>query len=202
MKIIVVLLMILTCPIFAVGDNRGITINMNIKQCSWGDINLSNRLDMYISTIDHIPIQTNEKVFNSFNNSCNTATFRDLLTFGKENGDDFIVDVVIDRIDLEKRKVSVFPRLITRYRVYAVISGTMRIVDVDNERLLKMKNIELEFKTKDRWQVVDDNPDDPGLHISADRKLVIMRELEDRTAEELYQEIIQLARGLETQSEG
>jgi len=202
MKTLLVLVLMIVCPIIAICDNDGITVNMKIRKCSWGDINLSDRLDMYMSTIDNIPIKTNEIIHNGSSSSFQTSTFRELLASGKESGDDFVVDVVIDRIDLEKRKVSIFPRIISRYRVYAVISGTLRIVDVDNEQLVKMKDIEVEFKTKDRWQVVDDNPDDPGLHISADRKLIIMRELEDRTAEELYLEIIQLAQEVEIQSEG
>ncbi|MFH2036170.1 MAG: hypothetical protein ABIJ45_07195 [Candidatus Zixiibacteriota bacterium] len=202
MKTLLAVLIILVWPIGAIGGNNGIAVNMNIRQCSWADINLSDRLDMYLSTVDNIPIRTHEQIYSSFNNAYHTSTFGELLATGKENGDNFVVDVVIDKIDLERRKVTIFPHVIFRYRVYAIVSGTIRIIDVNHERLLKMKNIELEFKTKDRWQVVDDNQDEPELHISADNKLVIMNELEDLLATELYNEIKQLARGVAIESEG
>lgn len=105
------------------------------------------------------------------------------------------MDVTVERIDLERRKVTIVPWIMFRYRVYAVLEGTLRIFDIKKGRLIDLKNIECELKAKDKWQIVDDDKTDADLMVAADARQILFDDLEETAAAWLYEEIKKLTRG-------
>jgi hypothetical protein len=173
---------------------NGIAISLQLPQTAWSDSHLGEKLDMHLSTINRVPISR-------FGPDKNMApigaesSFLELLEFGRRQNDRFLVDIIVDRIDLEKRKMTVIPCLLFRYRLYAVLTGKMRILDITRERIIKFQDIDYEIKASDQWQVVDDNRDDPALHVPSDEKAILFNRLEEEAASRLFKEIVELTKG-------
>lgn len=171
----------------------GIVINLRIPEHPWADSHLGEKLDIYLSAISHVPIiryDINDSIL-----AASGESFQDLLTRGQMQKGRYLVDIRIDRIGLDKKKMTVFPMILSRYRVYATLTGTLRILDINRERMVKVKKIDYEVKASDQWQLVDDNEYDPDLSISPDEKILLFDRLEDETASRLFKEIKELTRG-------
>jgi len=180
------------CASAVAGD--GIVVNLRIPENPWADSHLGERLDTYMSSITHVPISRNS-IDDSVYMDVDGESFQDLMARGKMQDGHYLVDIKIDRIDLEKRKWTLVPMLFWRYRVYAVISGTFRVLDLNRERMVKNKAIEYEIRAADNWQLVDDNEFDPALSIPADKLTNLFERLENKAAEKLFKEIKAISRG-------
>nr|MBN2278313.1 hypothetical protein [candidate division Zixibacteria bacterium] len=180
-------LMFLAIPALA-GDN--VIVSLKTTACPWADIHLEDRLDLHLASINRIPVVRQDLPANSDN-----LAFEDLLDWGQQRDGHFLVDIAVERIDLDLRKVTVFPFLLYRYRAYAVLSGHLRVIDLDKKRQLVFKEIAYDIKASDQWQPGEDNKFDPALNIPADEKRQLFRRLEEKVAEELSREIKALTRG-------
>jgi hypothetical protein len=183
-------------------SNGGIVINLRMTACSWSDVNLKERLEYYLTVINNVPVVFNEVEGDRQPFEKSGPDLLSLMDDGRRHNGDFLVDINISRIDFETRKVVVFPHIITRYRVFAVLSGSIRVVDLVDKRLTDLKNFEYEIKARDRWQFVDDDVTDFDLHVASDKKIKLIRRLEDKTAIGLFQEIKQLAGGIGVDEQG
>jgi hypothetical protein len=184
--------------LFALGATNvlggGIVVNLRLPVNPWTDTHLGERLDMYMSNISHVPIVRNN-IDDSTYRDIDGESFQDLMARGKKQDGHFLIDIKIDRIDLERRKSTFIPMLFWRYRTFAVITGTLRILDVSRGRMVKNKAIEYEIGATDNWQLVDDNEFDPALSIPADELSSLFGRLEDKAASKLYKEIKEISRG-------
>jgi hypothetical protein len=196
MKKLAVIFALILSLIFHWGLAAGgsIIVNLRVPASPWIDSKLSDKLDYYLSSISNVPVV---KYDNSDSLWMNTtgSSFQELLGWCRNLNGRFLVDISVNRIDVEKRKTTVFPEIVFRYRNYAIIEGTLRILDVNKERMVKLKKLNFELKATDRWQVVDDNENDPALSIPSDKKIIVFERLEDRAAKELFEEIRNLAKG-------
>jgi len=168
----------------------GLIVSLKAAECPWADVHLENKLGLYLSHFSRIPV-----IRQNLPDGSDQFPFEDLLQWGVERGGRYLVDIEVDRIELERRKVTVFPYLFYRYRVYAVMSGRIRIIDLQKQRVEEFKNILYEIKASDQWQVAEDNKFDPALSVPADEKTALFQQLEDKAAKELFKEIKELTRG-------
>jgi hypothetical protein len=177
------------------GATDGIIVNLSTASCPYADSRLKDKLDTYLSTIEKVPIITDSELPVSPGFQKNQRDFAVLVERGKKLQGRFLVDIMIDRVDLEKRKLTIIPLLMYRYRVYGVVTGTLRIIDVAKGRIVKMEKIYYDLKASDQWQVADDDTNDPALLIPSDDKLLLFDRLEDKAAAGLFDEINKLVRG-------
>ncbi|UCD17622.1 MAG: hypothetical protein JSV44_01605 [Candidatus Zixiibacteriota bacterium] len=179
----------------AVTADDGIMVNVRLPDCPWADSRLEIELARRLSTIRNVPVTWVDSSVRSWYDNHPKATFDDLVAVGKRLGGRYLVDILIDRIDLEKRKVTVIPLTVFRYRVFGVLTGTMRIIDVEKNRLVGLKEICYEVKASDQWQFTEDDPTDPTLLIPPDRRYLLFQRLDRKAAAELFKEIRKLSRG-------
>jgi hypothetical protein len=172
------------------GAQNSIIVSLKTPLCPWIECRLGDKLDYYLSCLNRVSIAREDLPINP-----EFASFESLLSWGRQRGGRFLVDITVDRIDLERRKATVFPEIVFRYQVYAVLTGTLRIIDLKKGRLAALKDINQEVKAADQWQFVDDNENDPALSVPPDEKMVLFRRLEDKTALKLLQEVKELSRG-------
>ncbi len=177
-----------------VSANDGIVVNLRIPENPWADSRLAEKLDMYMSAISHVPIVRNDITDTIFVN-VGGESFQDLLARGQMQNGHFLVDIKVDRIDLEKRKWTLIPMIFWRYRLYAVLTGTIRILDISRGRMVKTEKIEYDIRAADSWQLIDENENDPALSIQADEMTDLFDRLEDMAASKLYEEIKEISRG-------
>ncbi|MCX6826993.1 MAG: hypothetical protein NTV06_06990 [candidate division Zixibacteria bacterium] len=168
---------------------NGVMVTISTPDCPYHDSKLSEKLDLLLSTITTAPI------IRPAAESLKSADFKELVNRGRQFGGRFLVDIIIDKIDLVKRKITVIPLTIYRYQIFAVLDGTMRIIDIDKSRIITMDKIDYNIKASDQWQFIDDDSNDPALMIPSDEKITILSRLEDKAAAGLFDEILKLAKG-------
>ncbi|PKK84403.1 MAG: hypothetical protein CVT49_03520 [candidate division Zixibacteria bacterium HGW-Zixibacteria-1] len=187
--VIVILAVMFLFPGLASAQND-IIVSLKSPACPWSDNELEEKVDMLLTSMNRATI-----IRRTLPTSTSAMSFEDMVLWGQQQGGRYLVDVTIDRIDLEQRKVTLIPWVIFRYRVYAVMEGTLRIIDLKKGRLIDLKHIECDVKASDKWQIVDDDKTDADLMVPADEKPLLFDELEERAAAWLYQEIKKLTRG-------
>ncbi len=170
-------------------SQTGIIVNLKIAENPWADSHLKDKLDLKLSTIRQVSIIRADA------GPLQTSHLDDLIEHGQANGGRFLIDIFIDRIDIEKRKASILPGLISRYQVYGTAVGKIRIVDIKKARLVELIDLDCSLKAKDRWQFVDDNPNDGDLKVSADKKVILFDRLEEEIAEKIFNEVTKLSKG-------
>jgi len=178
----VILMILSVCTVYA---NESLLVTIKSPACPWADVNLSQKLDYYLSARTDLSVDI-KKV-----DRHNKDKYDDLHSLSKMVGESYgyLIEIDIDRIDLERRKTVLMPFILNRFRVFAVMSGSLRVFDVQNERLLEWKDLKYSIKARDRWQFLEDNAEDPGLLIPVDAKSLLFNKLEDKSASELFSEI-------------
>jgi len=184
---------LIVAPAVSAGD--GIMVKITSAPCPWADTHLEEVLGIDLSTITTVPVIWLDSSDSLLSPVDPQTTFSDLAAYGRRFGGRYLVEVMIDRIDLEKRKKSVIPLLLFRYRVYGVMTGTLRIIDVEKERLVDMQALTYEIEAACQVQVFDDDEDDPALLLPPDDKMRLFRRLDERAAAGICVEIRKLTRG-------
>lgn len=175
----------------------GIIVAVNMPPCAWADVHLAERIDFYAASINSLPIQIIDSEESGKTGAGSLGTAEKLSNTGRKFNGRYVIEVQVDEIDLEKRKVTLLPQAIFRYRVYAVLRGSLRIYDVDDARMISSRDIEYEIKAKDRWQFADDDEHDADLHIKSDLKAKLFSRLEDEAALDIHEKIKQFIKDME-----
>ncbi len=190
------LVFLLGCLLFNLAvAQSGIIVNLKIADNPWADSHLKDKLELNLSTISQVSIIRADANDNSDAGPLQTSHLDDLIEHGQRHNGRFLIDVFINRIDIEKRKASLLPGLISRYQVYGTAVGKIRIVDIKKARLVELIDLDCSLKAKDRWQFVDDNPNDGDLKVSADKKVILFDRLEEEIAEKIFKEVTKLSKG-------
>ena len=185
---VMLLLILLTTGISNAGD--AIVVSVKSTQCPWADSHLNEKVDILLTSMHRVPI-----VRQALPDAPEAMSFEETILWGQQQGGRYLVDIKIDRIDLEQRKVTILPWIVHRYRVFAVMTGTLRIIDLKKGRLLALQPVECEYKASEKVQIVDDDKTDADLLIPADEKQALFDNLEHKAAGMFYQEIKKLTRG-------
>ncbi len=193
--IIIVIGLIVGLAISVQAENK-IVVNVNLPECPYYDSHLDTKLYDYLSMIDRAEITYPDSAQKVRLSDQKALLFDDVVKIGEECQGRYLIDIDIDRIDVEKRKITVIPLVIFRYRVYGVMTGRLKIIDVARKKVIETRDIDYEIKASDQWQVYDDDPDYPALLIPADRRIELLDRVDDKAAENLFEEIKKMTRGV------
>ena len=191
------LVFLFVCLLFSVAVSQtGIIVNLKIAENPWADSHLKEKLDLMLSTINQVLIIRADANEHPDAGPLQTPHLDALIEHGQTHNGRFLIDVFIDRIDIEKRKAFILPGLIFRYQVYGTAVGKIRIVDIKKARLVDIIDLDCSLKAKDRWQFVDDDPFDADLKVSADKKKILFDRLEEKVAGKIFKEVKKLSKGI------
>lgn len=186
--------LVLSLMATAAAENK-VVVNVNLPECPYYDSRLDVKLHDYLALIDKAEIAYPDSAQRARLGADRSLFFEDILKIGEECQGRYLIDIAIDRIDIERRKVTVIPLLFYRYRVYGVMRGRLNIIDVARKRVLETHDLDFEVKEVDQWQVYDDDPDHPALLLPADRRINLLDRVDDKAAEDLYEQIKKMTRG-------
>lgn len=186
-NILIVLLLICSVSVTAAPAKKEIYIKVFTPEIAWADSQIETKILKSFSNQSNLNIQivNDDKHFEPIfpQNYYDTES---LIEWGKEIGGRYlmIVDVKSERI--EKRKSFHIPLIFHKYQTYGVVEGEMRLIDVDRGKLLSVKTFSVEEKSSRIFQAtMDDDINDPDLHISAPNKILFFDKLEDKLVTEL-----------------
>jgi len=119
-----------------------------------------------------------------------------LLEWGKEAGARYLMVVEITREGLECRKSFHVPLVFHKYETVGVIEGEFRLLDLSRGRTLAAETFKIERKGPRIFQAtMDDDKNDPDLHLTAPEKVVFFDHLEESLCRHLTDRVIDLAGG-------
>jgi hypothetical protein len=119
-----------------------------------------------------------------------------LMDWGIEVGGRYLLIVTIDEYSLRRRKGFNLPLFFHKWETVATISGEYRFLDLQKQRLLEAKPFSEEMTGSQRFQgEMDDNRNDPTLHMTALDKTILFGRLEDQVVTLLTKRVKKLTRG-------
>ncbi len=108
-----------------------------------------------------------------------------LLARGRQAGCRYLLYLKIDDGGIATRKQTSIPFILSRYVVEGKLTGRYLLLDIDKGRQMGQWTLKTCTVGNRRWQVADDYPDDPDLFLSAPRKIALLKQVEERAADEI-----------------
>lgn len=108
-----------------------------------------------------------------------------LLARGREAGCRYLLYLKIDDGGIATRKQTSIPFILSRYVVEGKLTGRYLLLDIDKGRQMGQWKLKTCSVGNRRWQAADDYPDDPDLFLSAPRKIALLKQVEERAADEI-----------------
>jgi hypothetical protein len=117
-----------------------------------------------------------------------------LLEWGREVGGRYLMVVEVIREGLERRKSFHVPLVFHKYETVGIIEGEFRFLDLSRGRLLAAEPFKVERKGPRIFQAtMDDDANDPDLHLTAPDKVVFFDRLEESLCKHLAARVSSLA---------
>ncbi len=117
-----------------------------------------------------------------------------LLEWGREAGGRYVMVVEVTSQRLERRKSFHLPLVFHKYETVGVIEGEFRLLDLTRSRLLAAEPFKVERKGSRIFQAtMDDDINDPDLHLTAPAKVRFFDQLEENLCQHLAQRVGSLA---------
>jgi hypothetical protein len=191
------LVLVIAVSTVIAGLPRAIVLRIDQVPLAWGDSRLIDDLIVRLSRDPELRVIVPQTQAGSFREFPSDRTNLDsLLSWGMETGGRYLLTVHVTREELELRKTFSVPLLFHRWETLAVIGGEIRLVDLQKRRVLLAEPFEETISAARQFQSsAEDNPHDPGLHLSASEKQVLFQSLESKLSERLIKRIGRLTRG-------
>ncbi len=113
-----------------------------------------------------------------------------LLDWCREAACRYLIVIHVERIDLERQKDFHVPLVFHKYTTVGVIDAEVRLLDVNRKRFLLAESVRVEEKGPRVFQAtMDDEVNDPDLHLTAPAKIRFFKNLETAFCQELVERI-------------
>lgn len=113
-----------------------------------------------------------------------------VINWGAEIGGRYLMIVMVESERLERRKGFHIPLVFHKYQTFGVIEGELRVVDIARGRLLIAEPFHFEQEGPRAFQAtMDDDINDPDLHLTAYRKIAFFDELETSAGQGLVDRV-------------
>ncbi|MEE9442120.1 MAG: hypothetical protein V3V99_05580 [candidate division Zixibacteria bacterium] len=197
-KILTALIMVVLCVnavAVAQSDQRTISIVIEKQKSDIYDLALIDRL------VEKLSMQMNLKVIVSAEDSTlptppnERFNLERLLEWGHECGSRYLIYLRLDNREIVTRKRTSIPYILNRYIVEGQVDGMFSFIDLNRGKIISTWKLKTRISGPRQWQLAEDYPDDPDLHMSAPQKIRFLRKLEDKAASEIVTEIKPHLRG-------
>jgi hypothetical protein len=168
-------------------NGYGVIIRVDAAPLAWCESKLEIKLQKYLTRVPNIRALSHgheagpipafpEDRFN----------LDSLVNWGQETGQDYLLLVLVGSERLERRKTFNVPLVFHRYETVGVIEGELRFVDLRKGKLLLAEPFEVKQKGKRIFQAaMDDDVNDPSIHLTASQKTRFFDRLEEKLAKRL-----------------
>ncbi len=181
------LLIILAVSLAAMPGKKKIFIKVFSPENAWTDSQIESKIARSFSSQTNIVVEMIDD-----DNSAEPRFPKNyfdsdlLLEWGKESGGRYVMVVDVQSERIETRKSFHLPLIFHKYQTYGIIEGEFRIIDIERGKLLSVKTFKVEEKGSRIFQAtMDDDINDPDLHITAPAKIMFFSKLEDKLVAEL-----------------
>lgn len=167
----------------------GIVVYLHVQSppVPWADSKLADKLRVRLcqdDAFDVIEVGGRAEQFPPFpSDPCNTER---LVDWGQEAGGRYLVMVTVDDERIERRKTFSIPLIVQKYQTVGIVEGNYRLIDVYRGKLLEARSFRIKLDGPRIFQgSMDDDINDPDIHLNAVEKIRFIGRLEDHVAEKL-----------------
>lgn len=112
-----------------------------------------------------------------------------ILEWGQEIGSRYVIYLQVNERRLATRKRTSIPYLLSRYVVEGRLDGVYSLVDLSRSKVIGTWDLRTRLAGPRQWQIAEDYPDDPDLHMPAPEKVIFFKRLEEKAADEIMDNI-------------
>ncbi|MEW6050503.1 MAG: hypothetical protein AB1644_05510 [Candidatus Zixiibacteriota bacterium] len=170
----------------AMAGGAGLLIYVQPAELAWADTNLAARLQarLALKSFQQITIvSAQDSSFPGVN-----ASQENLMAWGRGRDGTGLLVVSITDERLERRKSFHVPLVFHKWETMGVIEGRYRLFDLQRLRMTAAEPFSIEQHGPRVFQgTMDDNIDDPDIHLRAPDKVQFFSRLEDQLIERLVE---------------
>ena len=171
----------------AAQGKKEILVKIFTPEIAWADSKLESKIQMSFSRQSNLKVRMvneHENMEPQFPQNYFDTDL--LLEWGNEIGGRYVMIIDVQSERIEKRKSFHLPLIFHKYQTYGVIEGELRLFDLERNKLLTVKSFKVEEEGSRIFQAtMDDDINDPDLHITAPKKIIFFSNLEDKLVQEL-----------------
>lgn len=175
--------------------DRDLILNVVSPPSAYSDSHIDQKLQRYLSHQASLRVRlVDDNTEPAFPSALYDSD--SLLNWGRERGGRYLVLVEVTARRLERRKSFHLPLVFHKYETFGVIEGEFRLLDLNRGKVLAVESFDVEKKGPRIFQAtMDDDPNDPDLHLTAPGKIVFFDQLEDRLCRHLADRVKKLIGG-------
>ena len=194
---IIILTMLLIVPAVnaAALNGRDLILNVVSPPRAHSDSHIDRKLQRYLTREADLRVKlVDDNTQPPFPNTLYDT--ESLLSWGRETGGRYLIVIEITDARLEKRKSFHVPLVFHKYETVGVIKGEFTLLDLNRGKALANESFDIEKKGPRIFQAtMDDDINDPDLHLTAPRKILFFDQLETRLCRHLADRVRKLVGG-------
>ena len=192
--LLAILLLAATLAASSLAD-RDLILNVVSPPMAYSDSHIDQKLQRYLSREANLRVRlVQDNTQPAFPSALYDTD--SLLNWGRETGGRYLIVVEVTAQRLERRKSFHVPLVFHKYETVGVIEGEFRLLDLNRGKIMAVESFDVEKKGPRIFQAtMDDNVNDPDLHLTASRKLVFFDQLEDQLCRQLADRVKKLVGG-------
>jgi hypothetical protein len=171
---------------------RDLILRVEEGPSAWGNSRLEGSLEQTLSRDQSFRVNIvsdNDPRYPAFPGASHDLD--SLTNWGMEVGGRYLWTVTVTSQRLERRKSFHVPLIFHKWESFGVIEGEMRLVDLQRNRLLLAESFREEIPAKRIIQAtMDDDQNDPDLHLTAPEKIRFFKRLYAEAATQLTSRVL------------
>lgn len=172
-------------------SHKEILLHVISSPLAWSDSQVEQKLTCDLSrwpAVRVVVTNNNETVQPAFPNSY--YNIDSLIDWGREVGGHYLMVVKITKEGLERHKSFNLPLIFHKYETVGIIEGEIRFIDLKRGALLIAEPFSVTQKGPRIFQAtMDDDINDPDLHLTAPAKIAFFDELEEKLSKRLSKRV-------------
>jgi len=166
----------------------GLMVRVEKASLAWADASVDDRLMTRLTLKANQPVVLIAAQDSTFPGS--GAPLDDLAAWGRDRQTQALLLVTITGERLERRKSFQVPLFFHKWETIGVLEGQYRFIDVIRGRLLAAEPFCIELHGPRAIQgTMDDNIDDPDIHLRASEKTLFFARLENMLVDQLAERV-------------
>ncbi|NOY89207.1 MAG: hypothetical protein GXO93_07455 [FCB group bacterium] len=175
-------------------SQKKILLHVISSPLAWSDSQLEQKLTCDLSrwpAVRVVATKNKETLQPAFPNSY--YNIDSLINWGREIGGRYLMVVKVTKEGLERHKSFHLPLVFHKYETVGIIEGEIRFIDLKRGALLMAEPFSVTQKGPRIFQAtMDDDINDPDLHLTAPAKIAFFDELEKKLSKQLSKRVRKL----------
>ncbi len=179
------------------GNTSSVAMYVNAAPSAWHSSSIEEKIAMLLTRNSSMKLSRLVQDTTVCKSALTYSVGMDSLVHRAEvSGARYAVAIRVTSPEIVRRKTLSVPLIFHMYQAMGVIEGELRIIDLQKNRQVAAEPFSVSMKGPRAMQAtMDDDINDPDLHVTAPEKLRFFNELEQKAAEHISGRVRKFTRG-------